>query len=85
MTSHQIGFLLACVATVAGLLAAHYWLRASRVSIICLSVSPSDSPEQHILGTQVAYNESSRLNAVAARWTAGATALGGAATLLGYF
>lgn len=78
---------LAIALAVAGLataiIAAGYWWKASRVTIPDTAASISDVPELHILGTQVAFSESSRLNSRAAVWTGVAAVLSGAASVLG--
>jgi hypothetical protein len=63
--------------------AAVYWWKASRVGIPHTVVSISDLPEAHILGTQVAFNESARLNNRAAVWTGASAILSAIASVLG--
>jgi hypothetical protein len=63
----------------AAIIAAAYWWKASRVSIRNSAASISDVPELYIQSTQVAFNESSRLNAyagIASVLSAGAAVLG---------
>jgi hypothetical protein len=67
----------------AAIVAARYWWRASRVGIPNTTVSVADVPALHILGTQVAFNESSRLNSTAAVWTGAAAVVSAAASVLG--
>jgi hypothetical protein len=67
----------------AAIVAAYYWWKASRVPISQSDASISDVPERYILATQVAFNESSRLNGVAAIWTGAAAILSAAASVLG--
>jgi hypothetical protein len=74
---------LAVLGFAASLIAAYHWWRASRVDIPASTASISDVPELHILGTQVAFNESSRLNQVAAIWTGAAALLSSAASVFG--
>jgi hypothetical protein len=74
--------------------AAHLWLEASKVEIVDMAprtiVSYDDNPGLGVLGVEVAgyatrdaYTVSAALNARAARWTAWAAILTGAATVLG--
>ena len=74
---------LACLGLVAAIVAARYWWKASRVDIPRTAASISDVPEQYILSTQVAFNESSRLNSRAAIWTGIAAVLSAMASVLG--
>jgi hypothetical protein len=68
------------------LTAAWYWLKSSRVDIGDESLpSASDVPEAHILETQVAIMQSSRPNAVAAKWTGAAAVLGAMTAIRGAF
>jgi hypothetical protein len=69
MVLKALAFVSALIGLAAAIVAAIYWWSASRVAIPPTVVSISDVPELHILGTQVAYNESSRLNSRAAVWT----------------
>ncbi|MBB5053475.1 hypothetical protein HNQ36_003475 [Afipia massiliensis] len=65
-------------------MAAIYWWKASRVDIPhTAAASISDVPELYILNTQVAFNESSRLNCRAAVWTGLAAVLSAIASVLG--
>lgn len=76
---------LACalLGLAAAIVAAIYWWKASRVPIPPTVASISDVPELHIMGTQVAFNESSRLNSRAAIWTGMAAVLSAVASILG--
>ena len=74
---------LAVLGLCAAIVAARYWWKASRAGIPETNISISDVPETHILGTQVAFNESSRLNSIAAIWTGAAAVLSAAASVLG--
>jgi hypothetical protein len=65
------------------IVAATYWWKASRVAIQNIAASISDVPELYTLSTQVAFNESSRLNAIAAVWTGLAALPSAAASVLG--
>jgi hypothetical protein len=67
----------------AAIIAARFWWRASRVAIPNSRASISDVPELHIMNTQVAFNESSRLNSIAAIWTGIAAVLSAAAAVVG--
>jgi hypothetical protein len=68
----------------AAIIAAAYWWKASRVAIRNSTASISDVPELYIQSTQVAFNESSRLNAYAAVWTGIAAVLSAGAAVLGF-
>ncbi len=74
---------LACVGVAAAIVAAIYWWKASRVDIACSAASITDMSELYILNTQVAFNESSRLNSRAAIWTGVAAILSAMASVLG--
>jgi hypothetical protein len=67
----------------AAIVAAGYWWRASRVGIAQSNTSISDVPELYTMSTQVAFNESSRLNSIAAIWTGVAAVLSAAASVMG--
>jgi hypothetical protein len=81
--SRSIAIALAILGLAAAIIAARYWWKASRVAIPYTVASISDVPEAHILGTQVAFNESSRLNSRAAIWTGLAAVLSAAASVVG--
>ena len=68
---------------IAAVVAVFYWWKASTIEFPEPAASISDAPELHILGNQVAFNESSRLNSIAARWAGVAAVLSGAASVLG--
>ncbi|HVA92207.1 MAG TPA: hypothetical protein VNL71_20465 [Chloroflexota bacterium] len=78
-------------AFVAGLLAARYWWRASRVDVVNPSydphtgVAPNPDYEQMgwTVGTLQAIAEAGRLNAIAAKLTAAAVLLGTVGNLVG--
>ena len=74
---------LAIMGLVAAIVAARYWWKASKVPISQPVASISDVPALHILGTQVAFNESSRLSGCAAIWTGIAAVLSATASVLG--
>jgi hypothetical protein len=76
---------LACFGLVAAIVAASYWWRASRVEIPQSSASITDVPALYIMSTQVAFNESSRLNSIASVWTGAAAILSAAASVVGLF
>jgi hypothetical protein len=82
MTTFKV-LAIAFAVLAAAIVAAIYWWKASRISIPNSAASISDAPELHILGTQVAYNESSRLNSRAAIWTGAAAVLSATASVLG--
>jgi hypothetical protein len=73
----------ALLGLIAAIIAAIYWWKASTIDIPEPVASISDVPEMHVLSTQVAFSESSRLNSVAARWTGFAAVLSAAASVLG--
>jgi len=68
---------------IAAVVAAFYWWKASTTDSPEPVASISDASELHILGNQVAFNESSRLNSVAARWTGVAAVLNATSSVLG--
>ena len=76
---------LSALGCVAALIGAYYCLRAGNVSAEQPAASISDSPEDYILSNGVAFNESSRINSIAARWTGVAALFGAAASLAGIF
>ncbi|MEH2480558.1 hypothetical protein V1282_003915 [Nitrobacteraceae bacterium AZCC 2146] len=78
-----VAIALACLGLIAAIVAAVYWWGASRVDIARTAASISDVPEQYILSTQVAFNQSSRLNSRAAIWTGAAAVLSAIASVLG--
>jgi hypothetical protein len=78
-----IAIMFAIAGLVAAIVASRYWWKASRVGISQTVASISDVPEIHILGTQVAFNESSRLNSRAAIWTGVAAVLSAVASVVG--
>jgi hypothetical protein len=73
----------AALGLAAAIIAAVYWWKASRVSIPNPVASISDVQELYILGTQIAFNESSRLNSRAAIWTGAVAILSATASVLG--
>jgi hypothetical protein len=80
-----ITIIFAVLGCAAALIAAYYWFRASNVSVNQPSASISDYPELHIMSNEVAFNESSRLNSIAARWTGAAALLGAVSSIAGIF
>lgn len=72
---------ISCLAT--ALNAARWWWKASKTPIESMPQSPSDVPEIHILSTQVAFYESSKLNSRAALWTGISAVLSAAASVCG--
>lgn len=78
-----LSIITALLGLAAAIVAAGYWWKASRVTIQNGTASISDVPELYIQSTQVAYNESSRLNARAALWTGAAAMLSAMAAVLG--
>lgn len=84
-TAKIIAILFALAGLGTAISAALYWFKASRVSVAHTAASPSDVPELYILGNEVAFNESSRLNARAALWTGASAILNALATVIGLF
>jgi hypothetical protein len=78
---------LALVTLTLGIVAAVYWLRASRVSTDSgWDFEPAEreqSQDMQIVGLMVAAAESGRLNAIAALWTAAAALSGCVTTFVG--
>ena len=83
ITLKCLAVIFAGLGLVAAIIAAAYWWKASRVSIPNPVASISDVQELYILGTQVAFNESSRLNSCAAIWTGVAAILSATASVVG--
>lgn len=79
----SVAIVLALLGLGAAIIAARYWWKASRVTIPETAASITDVPELYIMGTQVAFNESARLNQVAAIWTGIAALLSSAASVAG--
>lgn len=73
----------AALGLVEAIVAAAYWFKASKTYIPDSVASISDVPELHIYSTQVAFNESSRLNSIAAIWTGVAAIFSATASVLG--
>jgi hypothetical protein len=74
---------LALLGLIEALIAARYWLKASKTYIDNPVASISDVPELHIHSTQVAFNKASQLNSVAAIWTGTAAVFSAVASVLG--
>lgn len=85
----HLGLVLAMLAAASGLLAAFYWLRASKVQIIPMwevngriePVTLGSANTEWIVGLLETSAKSNGLNAIAARWTAVSVVLGGASSL----
>lgn len=81
----------AIVALGTGLVAAWYWLKASKIEVAPLSAQYGLSPsglhdanqDDWITGIMVSVSGASRLNAIAAKWTAAAVVAGCLSTLSG--
>lgn len=84
-TAKAIAIWFALAGLGAAIAAALYWFKASRVSAVHTAASPSDVPELYILSNEIAFNESSRLNARAALWTGASAILNSLATVIGLF
>jgi hypothetical protein len=86
---------LAIAALITGLIAAYYRWKSSNVPVPRFETpvaSVEDNPADHTLTNSVnidsinsAFGESSRLNKLAARWTAVSVVIGAATTFLGMF
>jgi hypothetical protein len=68
---------------VCAIVAARYWLRASRVYPAELAQSVTDATELHIQSTNVAIGDAGILNAKAAIWTGVAAVLSAIGSVLG--
>lgn len=80
---------LAIIGSVAGLIAAHYWYRASKVAISpAWELVPSRELETKnimgwVTGNMIAFTSSGKLNKYAARWSAVAVMASGFSALFG--
>ena len=83
ITLKYLAVAFAALGLAAAIIAAVYWWKASSVSIPNSVASISDVQELYILGTAVAFNESSRFNSRAAIWTGVAAILSATASVLG--
>ena len=79
----SLAITFALLGLIAAVVAAFYWWKASTIASSEPVASISDAPELHILGNQVTFNESSRLNSIAARWTGVGALLSAVASVLG--
>ena len=81
-----IGLVCAFIALVTGLIAAHFWYRASKVPIVpSWKIEPGESDasmQGWQSGTMQAFSNSGQLNKVAALWTAIAVASSAISTFL---
>lgn len=77
------GFAIAGLAC--AVVAARYWLHASREYPSELPQSIGDAPELHILNVQVSIGKAGALNAKAAIWTGAAAVLSAASSIIGLF
>jgi hypothetical protein len=84
------GIFFALLAMIAGLIAAGYWDRSSRLQVIPFKaeggdVEPADVDQKHsawIFAQFETTREAGRLSGIAARWTAASVVLAAAASLL---
>jgi len=83
MPLRALAIAFAVIGLAAAIVAAFYWWKASRVPVTNTNASISDASELYILAAQVAFNESSRLNGIAAIWTGAAAVLSAGASVLG--
>jgi hypothetical protein len=91
--SHKelVSIVLAALTMLSGLIAAFYWVKASRVFVAPMEIiagkltplDPDKDPIPWIKATTKTVIKSSQLNKTAAYWTAGAVVLGAAASLAG--
>ena len=81
-----IGLVCALITLITGLIAAHYWHRASKVPIVpSWRVEPGESDASMLgwqSGTIEAFSKSGQLNKVAARWTAVSVGFGAISTFV---
>jgi hypothetical protein len=80
-----IAFLFALAGLASAIVAAWYWLHASREYPSELPQSISDAPELHILNVQVSIGKAGALNAKAAVWTGAAAVLSAASSMIALF
>ena len=93
ITELSAALILACSAGIYGLVGAIYWFRASRVSVniekarlAFLGDKPIEGPDHGpvaVMAIHLAAQEASRLNAIAAIWTALATIFGAISAVVG--
>lgn len=84
-----IGIVFAVISSVAGLIAAYYWYRATKIGISpaweLVPSRESETVEKNIMGwvtgNMIAFTSSGKLNKYAALWTAVAVATGGFSSL----
>lgn len=81
--THWVAIIFAVAGLGTAAAAAFYWWKASRVPIQHPAASISDVPELHIMSSQVAFYESSRLNSRAAVLTGIAAVLSAIGSVLG--
>lgn len=78
-------FLFALAGLASAIVAARYWLHASREYPSELVQSIGDAPELHILNVQVSIGKAGTLNAKAAVWTGAAAILSAISSIIGLF
>lgn len=84
-----ISIVFAIVGSITGLIAAHYWYRASKVEISpAWELVPSREMETKnimgwVTGNMIAFTRSGKLNKYAARWSAVAVMASGFSALFG--
>jgi hypothetical protein len=80
------GVVCAFITLVTGLIAAHFWYRASMVPILpTWTIEPGESDASQRgwqAGTMMAFSKSGELNKLAARWTAASVGFGAITTLI---
>jgi hypothetical protein len=75
-------FLFAIAGLASAIVAARYWLHASREYPSELAQSIGDAPELHILNVQVSIGKAGALNAKAAVWTGAAAILSATSSII---
>jgi len=78
-------FLFAITGLACAIVAARYWLHASRKYPPELVQSIGDTPALHILNVQVSMGEAGALNAKAALWTGAGAVLSAASSIIALF
>jgi hypothetical protein len=76
-------FVFAIAGLASAIVAARYWLHASREYPSELAQSIGDAPALHILNVQVSIGKAGALNAKAAVWTGAAAVLSAISSIIG--
>jgi hypothetical protein len=80
-----VAFLFAIAGLASAIVAARFWLQASREYPSELPQSISDAPEVHIINVQVSIGKAGALNAKAAVWTGAAAILSALSSMIALF